>query len=434
MSAPDRSAAARRATISSLIGTTIETYDFFAYGTAAALVFDTLFFPDHDPLVGTLLAFATFGAGFVARPLGSVVFGHLGDRMGRKPTLVATLLLMGISTMAIGLLPTYAAIGVWAPVLLVTLRVVQGFSFGGELGGAALMVVEHAPRGQRGRYGSWAWVGTPAGLLLANLVFIVVALLPEEQFRSWGWRVPFLLSVVLIGVGFVIRSRLAESPAFVEAGARPVDQAPLTEVVRRPRGVLTVVGAKLGETALFYAITVFALSYATSFGLSRPQVLYAVLVAAAVEAVTIPVFGALSDRVGRRPLTIFGATFTLLFIVPFFLLVQTGSGILTALAMALALGVGHAAMFGPQTAYFAELFDTRVRYTGFSVGVAVASVLGGGFAPFIATWLLSTTGGSVWPVAVYIGALALVTLLTVAGSRETRAAGTATEPEVAHAP
>jgi MFS transporter, MHS family, shikimate and dehydroshikimate transport protein len=422
-------AALRRTTISSLIGTTIETYDFFAYGTAAALVFGSLFFPKSDPLVGTLLAFATFGAGFVARPLGSILFGHLGDRVGRKPTLVLTLLLMGASTMAIGLLPTYAMVGVWAPILLVTLRILQGLSFGGELGGAALIVVEHAPREQRGRYGSWAWVGTPAGLILSTLLFIIVGRLPDEQFEAWGWRIPFLLSIVLIAVGVVIRRRLAESPTFTAArDAHPAVRAPMASLLTRPRGLLTVIGAKLGETVTFYAVTVFALSYASTVGVNRTSLLYAVLVAALVEAVAIPVFGALSDRVGRRPVSIAGAGFILLFIVPFFLLMESGSILLASLGTVLMLGVGHAAIFGPQTAFFSELFDPRVRYTGFSVGVAVASVIGGGFAPFVATALLDSFDGSFWPVAAYIGGLAAISLVTLVVARETRGTDVVASP------
>ena len=299
--------------VASMIGTTIEWYDFFLYGTAAALIFNRLFFPTFDPLVGTLASFGTYTVGFVARPIGGIVIGHYGDRIGRKSMLVLTLLIMGVATFGIGLLPTYAQVGPWAAVSLVVLRLAQGFAVGGEWGGAVLMAVEHAPAGRRGFYGSWPQLGVPAGLLLSTAVFAQFARLPEDQFLSWGWRVPFLLSLLLVGVGLIIRLQIQETPAFTRLKAAQTEaRRPIIELLRSQRKeVLLAMGARLAENGAFYIYTVFVLVYGTQkVGLDRQTVLNGVLIAAACALVAIPVCGALSDRLGRRPVYLFGASVT----------------------------------------------------------------------------------------------------------------------------
>jgi MFS transporter, MHS family, shikimate and dehydroshikimate transport protein len=408
--------------VASFVGTAIEWYDFFLYGTAAALVFNRLFFPKFDPLVGTVLAFATFAVGFVARPVGGVVFGHYGDRIGRKAMLSLTLLIMGVATFAIGILPTYAQIGVYAPILLVTLRLVQGFGLGGEWGGAVLMAIEHAPPDRRGFYGSWPQTGAPAGLLLSTGVFALVSRLPEDAFLRWGWRVPFLASVALVGVGTFIRVRLAESPAFARVKKEsPAARLPIVEVLRHHRrSVLLSMGARLAENAFFYIYTTFVLAYATEqIQVTRQTVLTGVLVAAGLDLLAIPFFGWLSDRFGRRPVYMFGAVFSALFVVPFFCLVGTGRAELLALAIVVGVAVGHAAMYGPQASFFSELFGTRVRYSGASLGYQLASVLAGGLSPLIAAALLHWTHGAWWAIAAYMIALASVTLVSVYLAAET---------------
>ena len=408
--------------IASFIGTAIEWYDFFLYGTAAALIFNKLFFPTFDPLSGTLAAFGTYAVGFVARPLGGIVFGHYGDKVGRKAMLSLTLLLMGIATFCIGLLPTYAMIGPWAPVLLIFLRLLQGFGVGGEWGGAVLMAVEHAPVGRRGFYGSWPQVGVPAGLLLSTSAFSVVSTLPEEQLLSWGWRVPFLFSLLLVGVGVFIRLRIAETPAFSrvqETGS--VVRVPLFDALRsHPRNILLAMGARLAENGTFYIYSVFVLVYVTEqLKLPRSMALNGVLLATVGELISIPAFGALSDRIGRRPVYIGGAAFSALFAFPFFWLIDTQHSTLIWLAIVLGLAIGHGAMYGPQASFFSELFDARVRYSGASLGYQLASVFAGGLSPLIATSLLQWSHGKPWPIAVYMIAMALITLVSVYLAAET---------------
>ena len=407
--------------LASFIGTTIEWYDFFLYGTAAALVFNRLFFPTVDPLIGTLSSFGTFAVGFVARPLGGIVFGHFGDRVGRKAMLVYSLVIMGVATFLIGLLPTHASIGIWAPVLLVVLRTAQGIGVGGEWGGAVLMAVEHAPSDRRGFAGSWPQMGVPAGLLLSTVVFnLFTTNLTEEQFLAWGWRIPFLLSVLLIAVGVFIRLNIVESPAFVEIQeARSQQARPIVVAVRDyRRNVLLAMGMRVAENGLFYIYTVFVLSYGPGeLGLSRDTVLWGVSLAALGGLAAIPLYGALSDRVGRRPLYLFGAIFSLCWAFPFFWMLETRSTPIIWLAIVVGVTVGHNAMYGPQAAYFSELFGADVRYTGASLGYQMASVLSGAPAPFIATALLASSGSRA--VAAYMTVLAAVTVVAAYLAPET---------------
>lgn len=421
-----------RVVVASFIGTTIEWYDFFLYGTAAALVFNRLFFPDMEPLAGRMAAFATYSVGFFARPVGGVVFGHFGDRIGRKSMLVTTLMLMGVATFLIGVLPTYAQVGVIAPILLVLLRFVQGFGVGGEWGGAVLMAVEHGHRGRRGLYASWVQAGVPAGLLLATAVYYCFSRLPEEAFLSWGWRVPFLLGIVLLGVGLFIRLRLLESPLFANLRDKGKSvRMPFFEVIRNyPRNVLLAMGSRFAENGCFYIFSVFVLAYAAADDpVKEATVLGGVLLAATIQFVLIPCFGILSDRVGRRPVYLGGAVALAVFAFPFFCLVDTGVTGLIWLAIIIGLIV-HAAMYAPQAAFLSELFGTEVRYTGASIGYQLASPLAGGLAPLIATALLKWSddqpwpaaidlGGRAWPIAVYLIALAAVTIVSVWLATET---------------
>ncbi|MFB9902697.1 MFS transporter [Allokutzneria oryzae] len=408
----------------SLAGTTVEWYDFYIYGTAAALVFNKLFFPDSDPLVGTLLAFVTYAIGFLARPLGGLVFGHFGDRLGRKKLLVASLLMMGVATFAMGLLPTYATIGAAAPVLLTLLRLVQGFAVGGEWGGAVLIVSEHGSDRHRGFWASWPQAGVPGGNLLASgAMAILSATQSDADFLSWGWRVPFLLSGVLVLIGLWVRLSVAESPVFVEA-AREVGDAeerpPVAVLFSRYRKeILIAMGARFAENAGYYLITAFVLVYVEQhLELDRGVALNAVLIASAVHFVVIPLWGAASDRVGRRPVYLLGAAGTGLWAFAFFALLDLRS--FGAITLAVTVGlVLHGAMYGPQAAYFSEMFGTRVRYSGASIGYQLASIFAGSLAPIIATALL-TAYASWLPIALYLAGTAVVSVVAVAVSPETR--------------
>jgi metabolite-proton symporter len=411
----------RLVALASLVGTTIEWYDFFLYGTAAALVFNELFFPTFDPLTGTLAAFGTYAVGFVARPVGGIIIGHYGDRVGRKSMLVLTLVVMGVATFLIGLLPTYEQVGPWAAVALVVLRIAQGFGVGGEWGGAVLMAVEHAPPGARGFYGSWPQIGVPAGLLISTAVFAQFARLPQDAFLSWGWRVPFLVSIVLVGVGLLIRLRILETPAFERIKAtRSEARQPIVEVIRRhPRQVLLAMGARIAENGAFYVYSVFVLLYATEqVRMDRTVVLNGILLASACELVAIPLFGAFSDRVGRRPVYLFGAVVTALFAYPLFWLLDTASVPLVWIGLVVAFVFSHAAMYAPQAAFLSELFGPRVRYSGASLGAQLASVLAGGLSPFIATALLRQYGRG-GPVALYVIVMAVITIVAVILAAET---------------
>ena len=413
-----------RVVLASFIGTTIEWYDFFLYGTAAALVFNKLFFPTLDSTAGTMAAFATYAVGFFARPIGAVVFGHFGDRMGRKSMLVTTLMLMGLATFLIGVLPTYDQAGVAAPALLVLLRFVQGFGVGGEWGGAVLMAVEHGHQGRRGLYASWVQAGVPAGMILATAVFNAFSSLPDDQFLSWGWRVPFLLGIVLLGVGLFIRLQVLESPLFAKMRDQNKQSgAPFFELLARyPRNVVLAIGARVAENGAFYIYTVFVLTYATAtLGVDRTAILNLVLLASAVQFFAIPLLGRLSDSVGRRPVYLAGAAGTAAFAFPFFWLVDTGNVFLIGLAITSGLVI-QAAMYAPQAAFFSELFGTEVRYTGASVGYQLASPLAGGLAPLISTALLQWSGGQPWPIAVYMIALSAITLVAVWLAAETHRA------------
>jgi MHS family shikimate/dehydroshikimate transporter-like MFS transporter len=417
---PESRGSIRPVILASFIGTTIEWYDFFLYGTAAALVFNKLFFPTLSPLAGTLSAYGTFAVGFVARPLGGALFGHYGDRLGRKTMLVWSLVIMGAATALMGILPGYDRIGIWAPILLVTLRFLQGIGVGGEWGGAVLMAVEHSGGGKRGLHGSWPQMGVPAGLLLSTGVFALVAgSLSEAEFLAWGWRVPFLLSVGLILVGLFVRLRLLETPLFDQVKARDgVAKAPLLEVVRdHPREILVGMAMRFGQNVLFYIFTVFVLGYGErNLGYSRSTMLWGLATAALVGMFSIPLFGALSDRLGRRPVYLAGAVLSLLYAFPFFWLLEQGPGFVP-LAIVLGLNVGQDLMYGPQAAYFAELFSTRVRYSGASLVYQLTSVFSGGLAPILATLLLARQGP--WAVALYMAGAAAVSVVGAVLAPET---------------
>lgn len=412
----------RRVVLASFVGTTIEWYDYFLYGTAAVLVFGNLFFPEGSDFANQMKALGTFALGFFARPLGGVIFGHYGDRIGRKSMLVTTLMMMGVATFLIGVLPTYAQIGVAAPILLVVLRLIQGFGVGGEWGGAALMAIEHGHAGKRGLYGSCVQMGVPVGLLLSTAVFWVFSSnLTNEQFMSWGWRVPFLLGIVLLGIGMFIRLQIVESPLFAKTiEKKEVVKTPLVEVFKRhPKNVFLAMGARFAENACFYIFSVWVLGYATNnLGVERQTVLKGVWVAAAVQIFAIPGFGLLSDRFGRRPVYLAGTLFIALFSFPFFKLVETKSPPLIILAIVLGL-VGHAAMYGPQAAFFSELFGTKVRYSGASIGYQLASPFAGGLAPLIATWLVARSDGDTTNVSIYLIGMAAITLVSVWQAAET---------------
>jgi len=413
----------RRVVMASLIGTTIEWYDFFLYGAAAALVFNKLFFPSFDPFVGTLLAFATYALGFVARPVGGIVFGHYGDRIGRKKLLMWSLVMMGVATVLIGLLPTYAQIGVWAPVALILLRLVQGFAVGGEWGGAVLMAAEHGDSARRGFWASWPQAGVPAGnLLAAGVLAIMAAFQSEAEFLAWGWRVPFILSAVLVVVGWYIRNRVAESPMFEkvldEAEAPP--KIPALDVLReRPMALVLGAGLRVGENISYYILTVFSLTYLVDVSHeSRSLALNALLIGAAVQFLAIPLFALLSDRIGRRPVYAFGAFGLALWCFAMFNMLGSGDNASIVLALVVGL-VLHGAMYGPQAAFITELFPTRIRYSGVSLAYQLTSIFAGSLAPIIALWLYKETG-SAMPVAIYVAVACAISGVSALLAKETK--------------
>ncbi len=411
--ATSRSLASKTA-VASLIGTTIEWYDFYIYGTAAAIVFNALFFPSFDATVGTLLAFATFALGAIMRPLGGAVCGHFGDRLGRKSMLVFTLVTMGVVTFAIGLLPTYGQVGVLAPVLLIALRMIQGFAFGGEWGGAVLMAVEHAPQHRRGFYGVFPQMGSPLALFLSTGTFALLALLPKDAFLAWGWRVPFLLSAILVVVGLVMRLQLIESPEFAAVlTTQRVAKQPVVEVLRRNfPALLVATGAPLATVVGFYVQTLFVVSYAVqTVGMVRQTVLNAVLIGSALSLVLLPLYAMLSDRIGRKPVGLFGAAVTAAGAFPFFTLVQQGTFLGVTLALCMAV-VGINALYAVIPAFLSELFEPRVRYSGISISYTIAGGVIGGLSPAISAGLFSWAGGT-WPVSLYLVAVSLLSLLCV---------------------
>ncbi|TWG06401.1 metabolite-proton symporter [Streptomyces brevispora] len=417
----------RRVALSSFLGSTVEFYDFLLYGAAASLVFNQLFFTRLTPLAGTLASFATLAVGYLARPLGGIVFGHFGDRLGRKSMLVITMSLMGVASFCIGLLPTYDTIGVWAPTLLVVLRLIQGVAVGGEWGGAALMAFEHAPARWRGLAASFANMGGPAGAVLATTMLAAFSALPEDAFLSWGWRVPFLFSVVLLAIGLFVRLRVDESPAFQEAARRATtapekEEVPLLAVLRRhPKNIVL---AALGGSApilMQSLLATFMLTYAMGVGYDLSTVLAAQTASAALHILTIPAYAALSDRVGRKTVMIGGAVGSAIAAYPLFALVDSGS--VTALYVAYVIGnpLLQAAMYGPMAAFVSEMFGTRARYTGASLGYQLATTLGGGLAPLAATALLAGAGNGTdpTPVVLFLVGVCLLSAVAIALTRET---------------
>ncbi len=400
--------------ISTAIGSIIEWYDFYIYGTAAALVFGKLFFPASDPAVGTLASLLTFAVGLLARPVGSIVFGHFGDRLGRKSMLMLSLLLMGAPTVLIGLLPTYNSIGVWAPICLVVLRIIQGFALGGEWGGAVLMAVEHAPTGKRGLFGSFPQLGVPGGVLLSLGAFALTSQLPEADFLAYGWRLPFLASAVLVVFGIVMRWQISESPEFEKSRTTgKLVKIPFTVLLRNHwKQVLLAAGGKVGEVTLFFLVTVYLVSYvSTHISIPRSAVLNMVLAGAALSFLLMPLAGAMGDRFGARRVYVLGCIALAAVAIPMFALIETGDPTLVAIALIVPLGCIYPFIFGTQPALYSSQFPPELRYSGISLGVSLASALAGGFAPVIATGIVASFGNARM-VGFYLAALAVVSALS----------------------
>jgi MHS family shikimate/dehydroshikimate transporter-like MFS transporter len=412
----------KRIVVSSIIGTAVEWYDFLIYGIASALVFNKLFFPLSDPALGTIAAFGTYGVGFFARPLGAAIFGHFGDRVGRKAMLAITIVIMGLGTFLIGLLPTYGQIGIAAPIALVVLRLLQGIGLGGEWGGAVLMVVENAPTKNRGLLGSMVQLGYPIGNLTATGVLAALSQLPEGEFLAWGWRIPFLISIFLVGAGLYIRMQLEETPAFRKVEAdRATARMPVVEVVtQHPRAFFTAVGLKLSEISYVSIATVFAISYVTNqLGLPRSVILNAVLLSAVVGLFVIPLFGWLSDKLGRKTLFYASCAFAIAFAFPMFWLLDTKDATIITLTILAAITFGQLIGFGVGAPWYSELFSVRLRYSGASLGFQIGAAISGGLTPFVAAAFVAWTGGPTWPISVYLIVLAMITLVATMAAPET---------------
>jgi MHS family shikimate/dehydroshikimate transporter-like MFS transporter len=410
----------RRVVVGAVVGTALEWYDFFIYGTAAALVFGTLFFKPGAAGVGTLLAFATFGVGFLFRPLGGIVFGHIGDRIGRRATLVITTIIMGAATGLIGLLPTYESIGIWAPVLLVILRILQGLGAGAEFGGASTLLAEHAPAHRRGFYTSFAQTGVQIGLLAGTVVFLLLGTLSDEALHTWGWRVPFLASFLLIGVALYVRLRVEESPVFKQMQAsQTVVKLPVRDAfVLYPRNLLIGVGAHIADTACIYLFATFSVNYVTqTLDLSRTVALTGVVIFSIAVIALQPVYGALSDRIGRKPLNLFSVVFTAAFAFPFWLLMNTGEPVVIWIALVVAMTLGVAPMIAVQPAFYAELFGARVRYSGFATSREVGAAIAG-FSPLLAASLQNRLGGEPWLIAVLMIVVCIISAVAFVAARE----------------
>ncbi|WP_081687154.1 MFS transporter [Glycomyces tenuis] len=419
---PTRGSELRRVVGASLVGTALEWYDFFIYGTAAALVFGELFFPDAEPALAQLASFATFGVAFLFRPLGGFVFGRLGDRIGRRNTLIITTLIMGISTGLIGLLPTYGTVGVAAPILLVLLRICQGLGAGAEFGGASTLLAEHAPQSRRGFYASFAQTGVQIGLLLGTTAFLLVALLPDPQLHSWGWRVPFWASFVLIFVSLYLRLRVAESPVFKNMErTRTVVRMPVKETLRRyPRSFLVGIGAHICDTSTIYIFATFSVAYVTeTLDMPRWTILTGIIIMSVIVIVLQPVFGHLSDRIGRKPLNVFSVVFTAVFAFPFFWMVNTEIPVVIWLALVIATAFGWAPMIAVQPAFYAELFGAGVRYTGFAASREIGAAIAG-FSPLISVALFQAGGETPWLISVFMILTAVISLAAFLYAREAR--------------
>lgn len=406
----------RRVLIASLVGSSIEWFDYFLYGTMAALVFNQLFFVNEDPTVGLLLAYASFALSFFIRPFGGIIFSHIGDRIGRKKTLVLTLSLMGAATFAMGILPTYQAIGVAAPIILITLRLIQGLGIGGEWGGALLLATEYAPPERRGFFGSIPQMGVTIGMVMGTLALWLMSLLPEQQFMTWGWRVPFIFSALLVVFGLWIRKGIDETPEFKkvkESGEIP--KLPIADTLRYYwKEVLITIGAKVVETAPFYIFSTFIVSYATStLGFSRSAVLGAVMISTVITTILIPIMGSLSDRVGRKKMYIAGTLAMMAFAFPYFWMIHQGSVLMLVLATIIGLGIIWAPITAVLGTMFSEIFDAKVRYTGVSLGYQIGAAVAGGTAPLVATALLASFDNSYVPVALYIMFTAAVSLIAI---------------------
>jgi MHS family shikimate/dehydroshikimate transporter-like MFS transporter len=405
----------------STIGCTIEWYDFFLYGTVTPLVLNRLFFPNFSPVMGTLLAYTTFFVGFVARPIGGIIFGHFGDKIGRKAMLIMTLLVMGVGTFLIGLLPGYATIGIWAPLLLLLLRVVQGIGLGGEWGGAVLMAIEHSPEGKRGFYGSWPQIGVPSGLLLSAGLVSGLSLFGNEAFLVWGWRLCFLISAVLVAIGLYIRLKILETPAFERLrAARAEVPVPFVELVTtHGKNVLLGMGIRYIEGVCFNTWGVFIIAYVTTaLGMSKQTALWAVIITCAVMIFMLPFYGRLSDRIGRRRVFAWGAAGIGLLAFPSFWLMDSHATLLVWLAVLVPFGLVYPAVYGPEAAIFSELFDTRVRYSGVSFVYQFSGIFASGLTPIIATWLLVAGGNRPWLYCGYVVAVSAISVIAMLAIRE----------------